>query len=86
MDAWAKAGKPINVTAHRPWAMERQVRTAAGSLIVATLALGVLKSRYFLLGTALIGAGLAYAGVSDTCMMASVLARMPWNRPSNELA
>ena len=86
MDAWHEAGKPLETAEHRPWAMERQVRTAAGSLIVATLALGILKSRFFLIGTALVGAGLVYAGVSDTCMMASGLARMPWNRPNQERA
>jgi len=86
MAAWTEAGKPIEVAAHHPWAMERQVRTAAGSLILATLALGVLRSRYFFLGTAAVGAGLVYAGVSDSCMMASGLARMPWNRPSSKEA
>jgi hypothetical protein len=84
MDAWRKAGKPIQAAEHRPWAMERQVRTAAGVLILATLALGVFTSRFFFIGTVLVGAGLTYAGISDTCMMASGLARMPWNRPGNE--
>ncbi|MEG9437076.1 rhodanese-like domain-containing protein [Edaphobacter sp. HDX4] len=82
MDGWAAEGKPMVKAAHRPWAMERQVRTVAGSLVVATLALGVTKSRYFLIATGLVGAGLVFAGVSNTCMMASALARMPWNRPA----
>lgn len=86
MDAWCEAGERIEVQEHRPWAIERQVRTAAGSLIVATLALGVWESRYFLIGTALVGAGLVYAGASDTCMMAAALARMRWNRPAKERA
>lgn len=86
IDAWAASGKPVAKAEHQPWAMERQVRTAAGSLIVATLALGVLKSRYFLIGTALVGAGLVFTGVSDTCMMVSGLARMPWNRPQEKRA
>ena len=60
--------------------MERQVRTTAGSLVLLTLALGCFVSRYFLLGTAFVGAGLVFAGVSNTCMMASLLARLPWNR------
>jgi rhodanese-related sulfurtransferase len=80
MDAWSAAGKPVVDERYQPWAMERQVRTAAGGLVVTTVALGVFASRYFLIGTVLVGAGLAFAGISNTCMMASVLGRMPWNR------
>ena len=80
MDAWTAAGKPVVKEARRSWAMERQVRTVAGALVVGTVALGVTTSRYFLIGTALVGSGLVFAGVSNTCMMASLLGRMPWNR------
>jgi len=86
MDGWIAAAKSTEKSAYQPWAMERQVRTAAGTLIVATVALGVLKSRYFLVGTAIVGAGLVFAGVSDTCVMASALAILPWNRPSEKKA
>lgn len=81
MDAWIAAGKPTRTSAHQPWAMERQVRTVAGLLVVLTLALGWFVSQYFLIGTALVGTGLVFAGISNTCMMASFLALMPWNRP-----
>ena len=33
---------------------------------------------------AAIGAGLSFSAVSNTCAMASVLAKMPWNRPAQE--
>jgi rhodanese-related sulfurtransferase len=87
MDAWSGAGQFAEAaerqSPRQSWSMERQVRTAAGSLVLATLVPGALVSPYFLLGTTLIGAGLVYAGVSDTCMMAHALARMPWNhRPA----
>jgi hypothetical protein len=68
------------VVERRPWSMERQVRTTSGALILVTLVLAYTVSQYFLLGTAFVGAGLVFAGVSDTCMMASVLAKFPWNR------
>ena len=29
---------------------------------------------------AFVGAGLTFAGISNTCAMALLLARMPWNR------
>jgi rhodanese-related sulfurtransferase len=86
VDAWRAAGKPLLSLARHPWSMERQVRTTAGSLILLTLALAYFVSMSFLLTTALIGAGLVFAGVSDTCMMASLLARLPWNRPARGAA
>lgn len=80
VDAWRTAGKPL-ITIHRnSWSLERQVRTAAGSLVLLTLLLAHMASPWFLLGTAFVGAGLVFAGVTDTCMMASLLSRLPWNR------
>jgi rhodanese-related sulfurtransferase len=84
MDAWRAAGRPVVVTKHQPWTLERQVRTMAGSLILITLTLAYTLSSYFLLGTAFIGAGLIFAGASNTCLMASMLGRMPWNRAPRE--
>ena len=87
VQAWANGGNPLTAAAaNKPWSMERQVRLTAGSLVLAFLGLGVLTSKKFfvgagLVGAGLVGAGLVYAGVSDTCMMASVLGRMPWNDP-----
>lgn len=83
VDAWRAAGRPLLVDERRPWSMERQVRTAAGSLVLATMLLAHYFSGYFLVWTGLVGAGLLFAGVSDTCMMGSALARMPWNRPAS---
>jgi hypothetical protein len=68
------------VADRRPWSIERQVRAVAGSLVLLTMLLAYLVSHLFLIGTALIGAGLLFAGVSDICMMASLLGRLPWNR------
>ena len=80
VDGWHASGKPLVVIQNRPWSMERQVRTTAGALILTTLSLAYAISHYFFVGTAIVGAGLIFAGVSDTCMMASVLAKCPWNR------
>ena len=81
VQAWTSEGKPLTTDANKPWSMERQVRVTAGSLVLAFFGLGLLTSKKFFLGAGLVGAGLIYAGVSDTCMMASVLGRMPWNNP-----
>jgi rhodanese-related sulfurtransferase len=81
VEAWKSEAKPLIVAARKPWSMERQVRVVAGSLVLTFFALGLLTSKKFFIGAALVGAGLVYACVSDNCMMASLLARMPWNHP-----
>ena len=86
VQAWTNAGKPLTVAANGPWSLERQVRVTAGSLVIAFFGLGLLTSKKFFIGAGVVGAGLVYAGVSDNCMMATVLARMPWNSPERAKA
>lgn len=81
IQAWVNDGKPVTVAQNRPWSMERQVRVTAGALVLTFFGVGLLTSKKMFAGAALVGAGLVYAGVSDNCMMASLLGRMPWNDP-----
>jgi hypothetical protein len=60
--------------------LERQVRIAAGSLVLIGIALGWFVHPYFIGLSAFVGAGLVFAGVTDTCGMGMILARMPWNK------
>lgn len=80
IDSWRQAGKPLQYAAKQPWSLERQVRIAAGSLVLLTLALAHFVSPWFLIGTTFIGAGLTFAGISDICLMGTLLGRLPWNR------
>ena len=80
MDGWKLAGRPVVKERRQPWALERQVRIAAGSLVLITLGLAVVVSKMWLIGTGFVGAGLVFAGVSNLCIMSSVLGRLPWNR------
>ncbi|WNI20701.1 rhodanese-like domain-containing protein [Streptomyces sp. ITFR-16] len=61
------------------WPMERQVRLAAGSLVVAGLLAGVRypAARWLSAG---IGSGLVFSAVTNTCGMAAVLSKLPYNR------
>ncbi len=86
VQAWTNSGKPLTMAPKKPWSMERQVRVTAGALVLTFFGLGLLTSKKFFVGAAVVGAGLVYAGVSDTCMMASVLGRMPWNDPEKASA
>lgn len=81
--AWTQHGHDV----HRPagaratWGMERQVRLAAGSLVLLGLLLALLVHPAFALLSAGVAAGLVFSAVTDTCGMAALLAKLPHNRP-----
>ncbi len=77
--AWEQAGLPL-VRGKKAVSLERQVRIAAGSLVLLGAALALAVHPWFVLLSAFIGAGLVLAGITDTCGMGLLLARMPWNR------
>lgn len=60
--------------------LERQVRIAAGTLVLAGAVLGYFVDPRWIGLSAFVGAGLIFAGVTDTCGMAILLGRMPWNQ------
>lgn len=78
-EAWAAAGLPV-VRGKKAVSLERQVRIAAGALVLVGAALAWFVHPGFVGLAAFIGAGLVFAGVTDTCGMGMLLARMPWNR------
>ena len=79
------AGLPV-VRGKKAISLERQVRIAAGSLVVVGVLLGWLVHPILLGLAAFVGAGLVFAGITDTCGMGMLLARMPWNQVSDPAA
>jgi len=77
--AWAAAGLPV-VRGKKTMSLERQVRTVAGAMVFAGTLLGAFVDPLFLVIPGFVGAGLVFAGLTDTCGMAMLLARMPWNQ------
>jgi rhodanese-related sulfurtransferase len=77
--AWAEKGLPVK-RGKKAVSLERQVRIAAGFLVVLGVALGFFVTPYFYLLSAMVGAGLMQAGITDTCPMAILFAKMPWNQ------
>ena len=77
--AWEQAGYPV-VRGRKTMSLERQVRIAAGGIAFVGAVLALSVDAWFAGIPAFIGAGLVFAGVTDTCGMGMVLARMPWNR------
>ncbi len=77
--AWDEAGLAV-VRGKKAISLERQVRIAAGTLVLVGSVLGFTVHPYFTGLSAFVGAGLLFAGVTDTCGMAMLLAKMPWNQ------
>jgi rhodanese-related sulfurtransferase len=77
--ACVEAGLPV-VRGKKAISLERQVRIAAGLLVLLGALLGWLVHPAFVGLSAFVGAGLVFAGITDTCGMGMLLARMPWNQ------
>jgi rhodanese-related sulfurtransferase len=80
VDAWAAAGLPVVEDRKAPLEIMRQVQIAAGSLVLAGVALGGLVHPAFYALSGFVGAGLTFAGVTGFCGMARLLGMAPWNR------
>ncbi|SDC92584.1 Rhodanese-related sulfurtransferase [Geodermatophilus telluris] len=78
---WERAGLAVD-RGRQVWDLERQVRFAAGSLVV-TGTLGSLVAPRLKWLSGVVGGGLVFAAVSNSCAMGMALARMPWNRRGN---
>lgn len=77
--AWEQAGLPV-VRGKKAMSLERQVRIAAGSIVFVGVLLSYFVHPYFIWLSGFIGAGLVFAGITDTCGMGMVIAKMPWNQ------
>jgi rhodanese-related sulfurtransferase len=85
IDAWERAGLPLVGTnpapdISGPISLDRQVRIAAGSLVLVFGLLGYFVTPGFIWGALFVGAGLVFAGITNTCGMAMLLTRAPWNK------
>jgi rhodanese-related sulfurtransferase len=80
------AGVPV-IRGKKAMSLERQVRIAAGALVAIGAALAAFGPEapvnWQAIGAGLagfVGCGLVFAGITDTCGMAMLIARMPWNQ------
>ena len=81
--AWEQANLPVQ-RGKKAVSLERQVRIAAGFLVLIGGLLAIFVHPYFAGLAAFVGAGLMFAGITDTCGMGMLLAKMPWNQVKNE--
>ncbi|MFG3203121.1 rhodanese-like domain-containing protein [Streptomyces sp. NPDC048192] len=80
--AWTQLGHDTHrpAGARTPWAMDRQVRLAAGTLVLTGLIAGRRWNAARWLSAGVAG-GLVFSALTDTCGMAKILARLPHNQP-----
>lgn len=78
MQAWEQAGAPVK-RGRQKWALERQVRLVAGSIVLSSVLTSTLvpKAKWVAAG---IGGGLTFAALSNTCAMGALLMKLPYNR------
>ena len=79
MTAWSAAGLPVRQRAPK-MSLERQVRIAAGGIAATGGLLALFANPLFAAVPALVGSGLVFAGLTDSCMMGMMLAKLPYNR------
>ena len=77
--AWEQAGGDV-VRGRMAISLDRQVRIAAGTLVLVGAILALIVHPWFVGLSAFVGAGLVFSGVTDTCGMGMLLAKMPWNQ------
>jgi rhodanese-related sulfurtransferase len=83
IEGWKQAGLPTVKAAGGSGGgmdLQRQTQLAIGLLVLAGTILSALVSRWFLVVTGLIGCGLVFAGLSGTCALGLLIARLPWNQ------
>lgn len=78
MLAWERIGGPVNRGTPK-WALERQVRLVAGSLVLGGVLASLVAPRMKWLAGA-VGGGLTVAALTDSCAMGAALSRLPYNR------
>ncbi len=82
IQAWKASGKPALKQLGGVWAMDRQVRFAAGLFVLLGLFGAFYVHPYFIGLSVFVAAGLIFSAVTNTCGMAVVLGKMPWNSRS----
>jgi rhodanese-related sulfurtransferase len=78
--AWIAANLPVTRSAVKVISLERQVRIAAGALVLIGVLLAHFVNFNFIWLSGFVGAGLVFAGITDFCGMGLLLAKLPWNK------
>lgn len=82
LQAWKQAGLPtvVDATAPKIIDVQRQTQMVIGLGVLSGVLLGALVNPWFLAISGFMGCGLLFAGSTGLCPLATMIARMPWNR------
>lgn len=80
MNAVQQSKIPLADQGRKVIPLERQIRIAAGLIVLTGVVLGSLLNPAFYYLSGLVGAGLTFAGITDICPMGMLLAKAPWNK------
>jgi rhodanese-related sulfurtransferase len=78
--AWIEADLPVTRSMVKIMSLERQVRIAAGAIVLTGVLLAHFVDFHFIWLAGFVGAGLVFAGITDFCGMGLLLAKLPWNK------
>lgn len=79
MVAWQAAGGEVVRRGRPKWELERQVRLVAGSIVLASVVGSAFVPGLQWVAAA-VGAGLTVAALTNTCLMGTLLSKLPYNR------
>lgn len=80
INAWKASGYPTKIDRNAPISIMRQVQIVAGSLVLSGVLLGNFVHPRFYILSGFVGGGLMFAGITNTCAMAKLLAKLPYNQ------
>ena len=80
LDACIACGADVARAQSNAIPLERQVRMAAGAVVLLGFLLGVFVNPLFYALTGFVGAALIFSGLTGWCGMACLLIKAPWNR------
>jgi len=84
LNAWKQAKLPTATSPNAPISLFRQVQIVAGSLILSGTVLGFTVSPNWHWLSGFVGAGLTFAGVTNTCAMGMLLSKLPYNQRAGQ--
>ncbi|MEA5628265.1 rhodanese-like domain-containing protein [Nostoc sp. UHCC 0251] len=83
ISAWKQAGYATTINKNAPISLIRQVQIVTGSLVLIGTLLGAFVSPWFLILSGLMGGGLMFSGITDSCVLGMLLAKLPYNQRSS---
>jgi rhodanese-related sulfurtransferase len=82
--AWKAESYPLEKRQDAPISLFRQVQIIAGLLILLGTIVGATISPWGLLLSGLVSAGLVFAGITNTCALGMLLAKLPYNQRAGQ--